>query len=162
MKKRSRLLAVALVLGGASELAAQDSTILRRFLFCIECTFEVDSLASLGVRQPTATRDSLIFALRQGPSNVRRINMQAKLDSTYTRLQAGLVGPLPIARPAYVAHYLSNFIAGYQKRAAMGLALVGRGDTLARVALDSAWADTTLRVDVRNLARFARDSIWHP
>jgi hypothetical protein len=156
------VLAATLAVAAAGEARGQDRSHINRFLVCIECTFEADSLDSLAVRQPAATRDSLIAALYRGPPPTRRVNMQARFDSSYSRILAGAPGPLPMSRPTYIAHYLSNFVASFQKRAAVALARVGQGDTIARVALDNAIADTLLRQDVRDRARFARDSIWTP
>jgi hypothetical protein len=62
----------------------------------------------------------------------------------------------------YVGLYLSNFTAMYQKRAAIGLARIAGGDSTVRRLLDSVQADTTFRRDVRDLARFARDSLLAP
>ena len=153
---------VVLMSLAAAQAPTQERAIIDRVLMCIECGTERDSLDSLAIRRPAATRDSLSAALRQGPSADRRALMAARFDQDYDAVQLSLIGPPPVSRAIYVRHYVANFVASYQKRAAQGVARVARGNLVVRALLDSVIADTTYRGDVRRAARFARDSIWPP
>jgi hypothetical protein len=132
------------------------------WLTCQECsTALLDSVVVLASHKPGATRDTLALDVLRGPSLDRRANFSAQLDTTYTLLTSG-GDTLPVTRPVYVRHYLNNLVAGYQVRAGVALATAYSGDSTALRVLDSVYADTALRGDVRDAILFARDSIWSP
>lgn len=132
------------------------------WLTCQECDDALlDSIVGLASRKPRATRDTLVVDVLGGPSQERRDNVSAQLDRSYAQVTRG-GDSLPVTRPVFIRHFLSNMVAGYQVRAGVALATAFTGDSVALRALDSAYADTALRADVRDAIRFARDSIWSP
>lgn len=105
------------------------------WLICDECTpGERAAVESIG---PKAVR-LLDNVLRNGPSPARRQVVRDQLANSYSPTATP-----PLTRDEYTNLHLANYVAGYQKRAAIALADIG--DDRARRALQEALADTLAR-----------------
>ena len=96
-----------------SRLTSEERDTIDYWLFCEECTDgELDSVLSLASRKPSATTDTLVNDLLQGPSATRRDNLRMQLAKSYSRLadytgQRG--GPsVPLDQAAYVTLFLGT------------------------------------------------------
>jgi hypothetical protein len=106
-------LAVALALSGCHKLTPEEQRTVRRYLLCEECREgEEEAVLALGARGEQALREAAL----EGPPPERVENMRLQAEAIYNRI------PNPsTTRGQYLAHYLGNYKALYQKRAAKGL-----------------------------------------
>ncbi len=135
------------LLAACHNLNQREQGLVDAWLHCTECSdAELDSVAAVGQRKPPSTVSRLRADLLAGPSPNRRTNLRVQFDSIYSEL-AVFPTPLNISRADYVAHYVENFVAAYQSRAA--IALVRIGTPAARAALFAALqGGTVVRNDV--------------
>jgi hypothetical protein len=139
-------------------LAPADQAIVARYLTCIDCDLELDSLLALNTRKPDATVDSLNSALLLGPATHDVAAAESVLvigyvrDSTW-RLAHGLK-PLP-ERLIHVGAARDRYVNGYRSQGAFGMGYIG--SPRARALLDSALnqVPTWLRAAVV----YSRDSL---
>jgi hypothetical protein len=139
-------------------LAPGEQSIVARYLTCIDCDLELDSLLALNTRKPDATVDSLNSALLLGPDMRLVAAAESVLvigyvrDSTW-RLARGLK-PLP-DRLTYVGAARDRYVNGYRSQGAFGMGYIA--SPRAHALLDSALnqVPTWLRATVI----YARDSM---
>lgn len=132
MTRRRWTLALAL-LAGCHNLNSREKALVDDWLHCTECSDgELDSVSAVGQRKPPSTISRLREDLLVGPPAARLANLRLQFDSIYSELGAFL-GPVAITRVDYVAHYVDNFVAAYESRAAIALVRIGTPD--ARAAL---------------------------
>jgi PBS lyase HEAT-like repeat len=142
MKRRGAVLLSILAASasfGCHRLSRQEDASIQRWLLCEECTAgERDSVVALGDRAVTTLGKAL-----QGPTQDRLQNIRTQVEAAYARISSHVVTP-----QAYVAHYLDNYVATYQSRAAVALARIGtpRAQAVLRDALSH---DSVYRSDVR-------------
>ena len=119
-----------------------------RWLLCEECTNgERDSVVAMLDR----ASDYLGEAVK-GPSPSQRENVRRQFAALDARLPDPPPGPF--TRATFVAHYVDNFAASYQSRAAIALGLINT--SRAREILMQAFlTDTTSRNDVLSAIRTA-------
>jgi hypothetical protein len=131
----------ALVACGPSQ---PEQVAINRWLLCEECVSgELDSVVAVGDRAVGVLGSAL-----QGPSAARYENVRRQAIESYDRLKAFAGGSVRTTRQDYVAHYLDNYVATYQSRAAIALARIGT--TRARAALlEAIRSDSAYRNDVR-------------
>ena len=132
------LLGVMVALGACHPTLAERS-IVRRWLLCEECVEgERDSVVALG--------DNVVKALEEaldGPPAAGRDNIRRQAEAMFARIPAP---PLPEA--VYVEHYVDNYVATYQSRAAIALGLIGTPRARA-VLLEALRNDSAYRDDVQ-------------
>lgn len=133
---------------------SQAHQLLEMWLECTECDRgELKAVARRGAMAvPT-----LITTLKKGPSQAKREIMRLRLIRSYKQLSeykdSHQVLTATESEPEYIAHYLENYMAQYQIRAAIALAEID--GPAARHALKEALA-TPLRKDV---ARVVNESL---
>ena len=139
-------------------LAPAEQSIVARYLNCIDCDLELDSLLALNTRKPDATVDSLNSALLLGPDTLKVAAAESVLVIGYVRdsawrLAQGLK-PLP-ERLKYVGEARDRYVNGYRSQGAFGMGYIG--SPRARALLDSALnqVPTWLRAAVV----YSRDSL---
>jgi hypothetical protein len=137
----------------ACGLSAKEDRTIEAWLNCDECVHgERAAVRALGQDAvPTLER-----ALRQGPPQERLAIMNQKARSIHRSLDTAARVPVQI----YVSQLERNYVANYQKRAAVALADLG-GDR-ARNALQDALAPrriTAYRADVVSAIRAAQASV---
>lgn len=128
---------------------SQAHQLLELWLECTECDRgELKAVATLGAM----VVPSLITTLKKGPSQAKREIMQLRLMRSYKQLaeykDSHHVLSATESEPGYIAHYLENYLAQYQIRAAIALAEIG--GPAAMHALEEAHA-TPLRKDVERV-----------
>ena len=133
-----------------------------RYLACIDCEVELDSVRALAVRKSDATVDSLNKGLLYGPSTASVAATDSVLVIGYVRdslwrFQKGLP-PLPL-RLVYIDAAKERLINGYRARGAIGMGYIGT--PRARALLDSALT-LQLPPSVKYAVRYARDSLPPP
>jgi len=143
-------------------LTPAEQVTVDRYLACIDCVVDLDSVRALGGRKSDATVDSLNKGLLYGPSTPLRTAADSVLKIGYTRdslwrFQKGLP-PLP-QRVIYIDAALQRYINGYRARGATGMGYIGT--TRARVHLDSA-LNLPLPPSVMAAVKYARDSLPPP
>ena len=117
----------------------------EQWLVCEECVAgELDSVVALG-----DAGVPLLAAALAGPGPHYVGNVRSQVASSYQRAVRGSGPVLPgVSAPDYVGHYVENFIATYQTRAAVALGALN--SPAARLVLITALRDdTTSRIDVR-------------
>lgn len=135
-------LALLVALAGCNPLRHAEEESLRGWLLCDECVDgELDSVLALGPR----SHKSLQRFLRHGPPGDRRRNIRLQAEGMYDRAEPGGIG-----REAYVDGIVQNYVASYQKRAAIALDSLGtpRAHTILINALQR---DPGYREDVRRV-----------
>jgi hypothetical protein len=93
----------------------------------------------------------------EGPTSDQRAIMTAKFESSFSRIASRVS---PMQKGAYTTFRNDNYIANYQKRAAISLGDIGTD--AARKALDGALADSATRKyrsDVMRVIKFARSRV---
>ncbi len=148
----------ALVGCAPSGLTNEQQERITRWLTCTDCVAgEVDSVVALGADAVPA----LARALR-GPDPARRENVRRQLVATYGRAAEYAAShpadSLAMSLHDYVNHFVGNYEAVYQTRAARALALIGT--EAAEEALEAALAGAdsgvvTYRADVLQEIRAA-------
>jgi hypothetical protein len=144
MRHRSAILG-ALILGvaacGSPRLKSAEENTVRRWLLCDECLEgELDSVVALGSRVVPRLTEAL-----KGPPERGRRNVERQARALYAR------GPVVnISEQRFVQHYLDNYEAGYQSRAAIALARINTAPARAAL-LDAVRRDSTYREDVRRI-----------
>jgi hypothetical protein len=117
---------------------SQAHRLLEMWLECTEC--DRGELEGVG---------SLIATLERGPSQARREIMRFRLIRSYKQLaeyrDSNHVLTAIESEPEHIAHYMENYMAQYQIRAAIALARIG--GPAARHALEKSLT-TWLRKDV--------------
>lgn len=123
---------VALVLMGAVGCGGpspRERALVEHWLLCDECTAgERDSVVRLRDRAVSPLGDAL-----EGPSRAQLRNVRRQVEASYARLvtAAAAAGDSPsVARTIYVDHYVGNFTAVYESRAAIALGLIGTPQAL--------------------------------
>jgi hypothetical protein len=137
---RPALWPLALALACDSQPSPEERRV-REWLLCDECTAgEQEAVVAL---RDTAV-DALATALWSPPERGHRI-VRRQAAAAYARL------PSPgMSEETYVAHFDSNYIASYQKRAALALQAIGTPRARA-VLLDALRRDVLYRRDVRRV-----------
>lgn len=127
------------VAAGCQRLTSTEQATVRRWLLCEECVAgERDSVVALGDRAVPTLGKAL-----EGPPADGLENIRNQVASEYARISSHVV-----SRQAYVRHYVDNYVATYQSRAAVALA--GIGTPRARAVLhDALLRDSVYRSDVR-------------
>lgn len=116
------------------------------WLLCEECVAgELDSVTALGNRAV----GGLAAALR-GPPPERYENVRRQILASYDKLEAAPGESLSTSRQKYVEHFLSNYVANYQGRAAIALESIGTPQARA-VLLAALRRDSVYRMDVRRI-----------
>lgn len=128
---------------------SQAHQLLEMWLECTECDRgELKAVASLGAM----AAPSLIATLKRGPSQAKQEIMRLRLMRSYKQLteykNSHHILTATESEADYIAHYLENYMAQHQIRAAIALAEIG--GPAARRALEEAQA-TPLRKDVERV-----------
>ncbi len=144
----------------ASRQIARAHQLIEMWLECIECDQgELKGVATLGA----LVTPSLIATLKAGPSQAKREIMRLHLKGSYKRLteykHTHHANAPTESESEYVAHYLNNYHAQYQIRAAIALAEIG-GPT-AKQAIEEALA-TPLRKDVEHVLKELKEKLGKP
>lgn len=134
------LIGVLVTLTACLHPTPEERNTVQRWLLCEECVEgERDSVVALG--------DNVVKALDEalhGPPASGRANIRKQAEAMFARIPAP---PLPQA--AYVEHYVDNYVATYQSRAAIALGLIdtprARAVLLEAVRNDSAYRDDVQR-----------------
>lgn len=147
------VLAASLAVTGCG-LTDADHTVIDAWLVCIECSAgEREALRDLAARNEGPTLDRLSSALLDGPSDVEQRRSEQQLSAGYAKLAA----PAQSGRD-YVDRHQRNFVASYQKRAA--LALGDAGGPVAEQVLRTALLEASrYRADVVRVIRSTLISI---
>ena len=156
--------AVATLLLSACKLSKDEFQTLDSWLTCDDCdSGERAAVEAMGWKAISRLKASLVR-----PAAQREAVMKAKFGQSYDQalMQARVPG---LARKEYVDFRTANYVANYQKRAAMSLADIGSIGFLhgwnARRALDQAIADSAgrgYRSDVMQVVHFARATLDGP
>lgn len=133
---------------------SQVHQLLVRWFECTECNRgELKEVAELGA----IAVPSLIATLQKGPSPAKQEIMRLRLLRSYKQLseykENHRILTATESESEYIAHYLENYLAQYQIRAAIALDEIG--GPAARHALEEALT-TPLRKDVQ---RFVNESL---
>jgi hypothetical protein len=124
------------------DLSPSEERVVSRWLLCDECQEgELQAVLALGDRGQKAMEK----ALKNGPPADRRDNMRRKIEATYRRIP----NPSTI-RQKYLDHYLGNYVATYQSRAAIALRRFNT-PTAHAALLDALQHDDRYREDVRRV-----------
>jgi len=135
---RTRWLLVAGVVLTACHPTPGERATVRRWLLCEECKEgERDSVVALGDRAIGALGEAV-----KGPPASGRENIRRQAEAMYARLSSP-----PLAQQVYARHFVDNYVATYQSRAAIALGLIGTPRAQA-ILLKAARNDTTSREDV--------------
>lgn len=139
-----RTLLLALILAGCAPpagLTPEETQRVDRWLLCEECTEgELDSVLAIGERAVGRLEDAL-----RGPPSDRLANMRMQAEAMYGRTSPGGIDSLK-----YVEHYVGNYIATYQSRAAIALDSINTPRARAAL-LDALSHDSIYRADVRRI-----------
>ena len=140
--------------------STEVSEILLRWLECTECSHEeLTSVVQLNV----LALPSLIASLHEGPSPASRELMRLHLVRSYKQLTEYKTTHqsfnLSMSEPEYITHYLENYSAQYQIRAAIALGAIGGAK--ARYALEAILL-TPLRKDVYSVVQRSLAEIPNP
>jgi hypothetical protein len=120
-----------LALTGCKSLNQAEERTLKRWLLCEECVEgERDSVVALGDRAVDALAEALSGPPKEGRNTIRK-----HAEAMYDRNPA----PAPLGRKEYVELAVGNYVATYQKRAA--IALRGIGTPRAHAVLVAALRD---------------------
>ncbi len=159
-----RAFAVATLLLAACKLSRNEFQTLDSWLTCDDCdSGERAAVEAMGWKAISRLQAALVR-----PAAQREAVMRAKFGESYDQalMQARVPG---LARKDYVNFRAANYVANYQKRAAIALADVGSLGFLhgwrARRALDQAIADSAsrgYRRDVMQVVHFARATLDGP
>jgi hypothetical protein len=118
MRAFAALLLLAVV---GCRLSPKEYSTIDGWLLCDDCVAgERDSVKAIGDKAVHTLDQALI-----GPSPGRLANKQAQFEQAYTDLATP-----SIPRADYIARLRANYIAKYQKRAALSLADIGTGRAL--------------------------------
>jgi hypothetical protein len=136
------VLALLVALAGCNPLRDAEQESLRRWLLCDECTEgELYAVLALGERP----LGSLRKFLRDGPPDDRRRNIRLQAEGMYDRAEPG-----GIEREAYIAGIVQNYVATYQKRAALALDTIGTPRARG-ILIEALQRDPGYREDVRRV-----------
>jgi hypothetical protein len=141
----------------ATKSAVEPRRAILAWLECEECgDGELEAVVKLG----SLAVPSLATSLREGPSQAKRelrwrelINSHDRVGAYYMKHRKLIV---PMSQQTFVRAYLDNYVALYQKRAAIGLAAIGGRD--ASKALEDA-ERAALRNDVRKTVEASIDKL---
>lgn len=135
------VLALVLLLAACDPLTSAEQRTVRRWLLCEECIEgERDSVVALRDRAVKSLRRAL-----RGPPETGRENIRLQSEAMYQRVRQPA-----LTQQDYVNHYVGNYVATYQSRAA--IALHDIGTLRARAALiDALRNDVSYREDVRRV-----------
>lgn len=136
---------------------SQAHQLLEMWLECTECDRgELKAVATLGAMAVP----SLITTLKKGSSQAKREVMRLRLMRSYKQLTEYKDSHHALtateSEADYIAHYLENYAAQYQIRAAIALAEIG--GPAARDALKEAYA-TPLRKDVERVVNASLEKL---
>ena len=135
-------------------LSSDEFRTLHSWLTCDECVNgERSAVAAIGPKAVAMLDSALI-----GPSRGRQAIMRAKGEDSFRFAQ--IAGQRSID---YTDARVANYVATYQKRAAVSLGDIG--DKRAREALDRAIAESSIRhyrPDVLRVITFVRSTAWLP
>lgn len=145
-----------------SGLTPAEQLVVNRYLACVDCVVELDSVRALATRKSDAAVDSLNKGLLYGPSTASVAGADSVLKIGYIRdslwrFEKGLP-PLP-QRVVYIDAAKERFINGYRARGAIGMGYIGT--PRARAHLDSALT-LSLPASVMQAVKYARDSLPPP
>src|SRR3954464_10321248 len=130
-----------------------DRRAIHAWLTCDDCASgQRGAVAVLGDNAVPELADAL-----EGPTSDQRAIMTAKFESSFSRIASRVS---PMQKGAYTTFRNDNYIANYQKRAAISLGDIGTD--AARKALDGALADSATRKyrsDVMRVIKFARSRV---
>lgn len=155
--------------GGGQDVPAPDQglspserlTVLR-YLNCVDCVIDLDSVRALAARKPSPTVDSLNVGLLNGPPPQTVAAAESVLtlgyirDSTW-RSQHSL--PLLIPRHIYVDSARTRMVNGYRSRGAYGMGWI---HTPQAVTYLNAAASLPLPPSVKRAVLYSRDSLPPP
>jgi hypothetical protein len=134
---------VALIIGltACQSLKPEEENTVRRWLLCDECMEgELDSVVALGSRVVGRLEEAL-----KGPPQRGRRNVELQAKAVYAR------GPrVAISQQRFVDHYLENYEAVYQSRAAIALGRIHTPQAHAAL-LEALRRDSVYREDVRRV-----------
>ncbi len=159
--RASLIVTVALALdacGGG--LSNDDRRAIHAWLTCDDCGAQRGVVGAIGGDAVPELSKALV-----GPSAEQRSIMRAKFDTSFKVAAIGTRVP-GLTAASYADFRDANYLANYQKRAALSLGDIG-GDA-ARAALDGAIADSLgrhYRTDVIRAIKFARsrtDAVTYP
>ena len=144
-------LVLSLGLVACTRPSQHDRQAVDQWLTCDECiNHERDSLRAIGSDGVAMLESALV-----GPSPYRREIMRDKFRQSYPAAPIAA-----LSESQYINGLLANYVASYQKRAALGLASIG--GSRARSALDEASVASTsrgYRNDVVRTIEFARQTL---
>jgi hypothetical protein len=113
----------------------------RRWLLCEECNEgELDSVVALGGRVVKVLGEAL-----EGPPASGRENIRLQAGGMFARIPSPLV-----TQGVYIQHFVDNYVATYQSRAAMALALIPT-PAAHQLLLNAIRNDSAYRDDVRRV-----------
>lgn len=143
-------------------LSPNEGLTVLRYLNCVDCIIQLDSVRALATRKPAPTVDSLNVGLLNGPGPQVVAAAESVLtlgyirDSTW-RSQHTL--PLLMPRHQYVDSAKSRMVNGYRSRGAYGMGWI---HTPQAVTYLNAAAQLQLPPSVKRAVLYARDSLPPP
>jgi hypothetical protein len=134
-------LALILGLAACQSLNPAEENTVRRWLLCDECIDgELDSVVVLGSRVVDRLQEAL-----KGPPESGRRNVASQARAVYAR------GPqINMSQQRFVDHYVDNYVAVYQSRAAIALGRLNLPQAHAAL-LEALRRDSVYREDVRRV-----------
>lgn len=146
----------------ASGLTPDERVVVLRYLDCIDCVEELDSVRALGVRKPEATVDTLNRGLLHGPGQQAVAAAESVLVIGYMRDSAWRAQngkpPLPL-RLVYINDARERYVNGYRARGAFGMGWI---HTPRAVQLLDSAATLTMPPYVKWAVVYSRDSLPPP
>jgi hypothetical protein len=116
----------------------EERRVIKRWLLCEECREgELKAVVALQDHATGALGDAL-----KGPSAENRDNIRRQAEAMFARIPSTSLSP-----QEYVNHYLDNYVATYQSRAAVALEAIGTTKARA-ILLDALRTDSLSRPDV--------------
>jgi hypothetical protein len=143
-------------------LSPNERLTVLRYLNCVDCVIQLDSVRALALRKPAPTVDSLYGGLLNGPGPQTVAAAESVLtlgyirDSTWRSLHSL---PLLPPRAGYVDSASTRMVNGYRSRGAYGLGWI---HTPQAVNYLNAAAQLQLPPSVKRAVLYARDSLPPP
>lgn len=131
----------ATILSVACTRTPREEIAVQRWLLCQECV--EGELAAVVALADTAV--GVLGRALKGPPPAGIRNMRSQMQDAYRPIPAPLV-----SESVYVNHFVDNYVATYQSRAAIALAEIGTPRAQA-LLLSAAFTDSTSRADVRRV-----------